>query len=92
MGHVRPELRECGGSHRCTIRDAGVPHAIVTAYDDNCAVTSLSTINGGGKAEAQAAHIAPIAYSEPNVVQNGIVLPSTARWLFDRHLITIRED
>jgi putative restriction endonuclease len=75
-----------------TIRDASFRRAVLSAYDDTCAVTGLRIINGGGKAEAQAAHIWPVADGGPDVVQNGLALSSTAHWLFDRHLITIGED
>ena len=75
-----------------TIRDAAFRRAVLAAYDDTCAVTGLRIINGGGKAEAQAAHIVPVAEGGPDVIQNGLALSSTAHWLFDRHLITIAED
>jgi putative restriction endonuclease len=65
---------------------------VLGAYDDTCAVTGLRIINGGGRAEAQAAHIVPVAEGGPDVVQNGIALSATAHWLFDRHLISIDED
>lgn len=75
-----------------TIRDAAFRRAVLAAYEDTCAVTGLRIINGGGKAEAQAAHIVPVSERGPDVVENGIALSSTAHWLFDRHLITIGED
>lgn len=75
-----------------TIRDAAFRRAVLEAYDNTCAVTGLRIINGGGKAEAQAAHIVPVAECGPDVVENGLALSSTAHWLFDRHLITIGED
>lgn len=75
-----------------TIRDAAFRRAVLEAYDDTCAVTGLRIVNGGGRAEAQAAHIVPVAEGGPDVVQNGIALSATAHWLFDRHLISIGED
>jgi putative restriction endonuclease len=75
-----------------TIRDAAFRRAVLDAYEDTCAVTGLRMVNGGGKAEAQAAHIVPVAEGGPDVVQNGLALSATAHWLFDRHLITIGED
>ena len=74
------------------IRDANFRRAVLAAYDDTCAVTGIRIINGGGKAEAQAAHIMPVAANGPDIVQNGIALCGTAHWLFDRHLISIDED
>jgi hypothetical protein len=65
---------------------------VCDAYDNCCAVTGLRIVNGGGKAEAQAAHIWPVAEGGPDVVQNGIALSGTAHWLFDRHLISLTDD
>lgn len=74
------------------IREASFRRQVIDAYDHTCAVTRLRIINGGGKAEAQAAHIWPVASGGPDVVQNGIALSATAHWLFDRHLISLTDD
>jgi putative restriction endonuclease len=74
------------------IRDAAFRNAVMSAYDSRCAVTRLRIVNGGGRAEAQAAHIWPVADGGPDVVQNGTALSSTAHWLFDRHLISLNDD
>lgn len=74
------------------VRDARFRDAVCTAYENRCAVTRLRMINGGGRAEVQAAHILPVERGGPDIVQNGIALSATAHWLFDRHLISISED
>jgi putative restriction endonuclease len=74
------------------IRDANFRRQVCDAYDNRCAVTGLRMVNGGGKAEAQAAHIWPVAAGGPDVVQNGLALSGTAHWLFDRHLISLTDD
>jgi putative restriction endonuclease len=74
------------------IRDAAFRRSVCDAYDNRCAVTGLRIINGGGKAEAQAAHIWSVADGGPDVVQNGVALSATAHWLFDRHLISFTDD
>ena len=74
------------------IRDANFRLEVCRAYDNRCAVTGLKIINGGGRAEVQAAHIKPVAVGGPDVVQNGIALSATVHWLFDRHLISIDEE
>jgi len=74
------------------VRDAAFRNHVLGAYDSRCAVTGLRMVNGGGKAEAQAAHIWSVADGGPDVVQNGIALSATAHWLFDRHLISLDED
>jgi putative restriction endonuclease len=74
------------------VRDANFRRHVCEAYQNTCAVTRLRMINGGGKSEAQAAHIWPVAEGGPDVVQNGLALSSTAHWLFDRHLISLTDD
>jgi len=58
-----------------TIREANFRFEVCRAYDNRCAVTGLKIINGGGRAEVQAAHIRPVAAGGPDVVQNGIACP-----------------
>ena len=74
------------------IRDASFRNQVLAAYENTCAVTRLRIVNGGGRAEAQAAHIWPVAGGGPDTVQNGIALSATAHWLFDRHLISLDEN
>jgi len=74
------------------IRDARFRGAVCSAYENRCAVTGLRIINGGGRAEVQAAHILPVKDGGPDIVQNGIALSATAHWLFDRHLISVNDD
>jgi len=74
------------------IREASFRRKVCDAYDSRCAITGLRLVNGGGKSEAQAAHIWPVADGGPDVVQNGIALSATVHWLFDRHLISLTDD
>jgi putative restriction endonuclease len=74
------------------IRDASFRRQVCQAYDNTCAITGLKMVNGGGKAEAQAAHIWSVAAGGPDVVQNGLALSATVHWLFDRHLISLTDD
>ncbi|HEX9525284.1 MAG TPA: HNH endonuclease [Reyranella sp.] len=74
------------------IREASFRKNVVDAYDNTCAVTRLKIVNGGGKAEAQAAHIWSVGSGGPDVVRNGIALSATVHWLFDRHLISLTDE
>ena len=74
------------------LRDWAFRRSVVTAYRETCAVTGLRIMNGGGKAEVQAAHIRAVKHGGPDIVQNGIALSATCHWLFDRHLISLRND
>lgn len=74
------------------VRDASFRRQVCDAYDNTCAVTGLQIVNGGGRAEAQAAHIWAVRDGGSDVVQNGIALSGTVHWLFDRHLISLTDD
>ncbi|RYE53877.1 MAG: HNH endonuclease, partial [Hyphomicrobiales bacterium] len=50
------------------IRDANFRWQVCQAYDNRCAVTGLRIINGGGRAEVQAAHIWSVGEGGPDVV------------------------
>jgi putative restriction endonuclease len=73
-------------------RDQAFSRQVRSAYDNRCAVTGLRLINGGGRAEVQAAHIRPVASFGPDSVRNGLALSGTAHWMFDRGLLAINDD
>ncbi|WP_242127028.1 HNH endonuclease [Sphingobium sp. Sx8-8] len=73
-------------------RDRIFRRLILRAYDARCAITGLKLINGGGRAEAEAAHIRPVEANGPDSVQNGIALSGTVHWLFDRGLVSLSDD
>ena len=54
--------------------------------------SSADPSNGGGRAEAQAAHIQPVKANGPDSLRNGVALSSTFHWMFDRGLISIDDD
>ncbi|WPE22661.1 HNH endonuclease [Shinella zoogloeoides] len=74
------------------VRDRLFRRLILQAYDKRCAVTGLKLINGGGRAEVDAAHIRPVEASGPDILSNGIALSGTAHWMFDRGLIGLSDD
>ena len=73
-------------------RDEAFKRHVRAAYDNRCAMTGLRIINGGGRAEVQAAHIRPVASSGPDSVRNGLALCSTFHWMFDRGLLSIDDN
>ena len=73
-------------------RDRVFATGVKRAYDNTCAVSGLRIINGGGRAEAQAAHIRPVKDDGPDSVRNGLALSATVHWMFDRGLISIDDD
>lgn len=74
------------------IRDRNFRKVVLRAYGERCAITGLRLINGGGRAEAEAAHIRPVAEGGPDIVTNGLALTGTAHWMFDRGLIGLSDD
>lgn len=73
-------------------RDRVFRRVVLRAYNERCAITGLKLINGGGRAEAEAAHIRPVEANGPDSVQNGIALSGTVHWMFDRGLISLSDD
>ncbi|MHB9880127.1 HNH endonuclease [Pacificimonas sp. ICDLI1SI03] len=73
------------------IRDRQFRRRILDAYDCRCALTGMQWINGGGRAEVQAAHIMSVEAGGPDTSANGIALSGTAHWMFDRGLISLSD-
>ncbi|MDP9056148.1 MAG: HNH endonuclease [Pseudomonadota bacterium] len=74
------------------VRDRMFRRRVVGAYDARCAITGLKLINGGGRAEVEAAHIRPVDRGGPDIVTNGIALSGTAHWMFDRGLLALGDN
>ena len=74
------------------VRDRLFRRTVLKAYGERCAISGLKLINGGGRAEVDAAHIRPVEANGPDIVSNGIALSGTAHWMFDRGLISLRDD
>jgi len=74
------------------VRDRVFRRNVLRAYDERCAVSGLKLINGGGRAEVDAAHIRPVEANGPDITSNGIALSGTAHWMFDRGLISLGDD
>lgn len=73
-------------------RDRAFRANVLSAYDKTCAFTGLRFINGGGRAEVQAAHIKPVKVDGPDSVNNGLALSGTIHWMFDRGLLSLSND
>lgn len=75
-----------------TDRDASFRKAILRAYDRRCAFSGLQFINGGGRAEVEAAHIKSVKAKGPDSINNGLALSGTMHWMFDRGLLSLNDD
>lgn len=89
--HFSPRERIAQLSNR-KVRDRNFRKTILQAYDERCAITGLRLINGGGRAEVEAAHIRPVEFDGPDSVSNGLALSGTAHWMFDRGLVGVADD
>jgi len=74
------------------VRDRNFRKNVLRAYGERCAITGLRLINGGGRAEVEAAHIRPVEHDGPDIVSNGLALSGTAHWMFDRGLVGLAND
>lgn len=74
------------------VRDRVFRKLVLSAYDSRCAMTGLKLINGGGRAEVEAAHIKPVEAKGSDDVRNGIALSGTVHWMFDRGLLGLQDD
>lgn len=74
------------------VRDRVFRRKVLDAYDSTCALTGFKLINGGGRAEAEAAHIKPVEADGPDIVTNGLALSGTVHWMFDRGLVSLGDE
>ncbi len=74
------------------VRDRNFRKTVLGAYDERCAISGLRLINGGGRAEVEAAHIRPVEFNGPDIVSNGLALSGTAHWMFDRGIVGLADD
>lgn len=89
--HEFTRLRSAYTGNRL-IRDPIFRRSVLMAYNERCSITGLRLINGGGRAEVQAAHIKPVKENGPDSIRNGIALSGTVHWMFDRGLISLEDD
>jgi putative restriction endonuclease len=73
------------------VRDRQFRKRVLDAYECRCALTGMRLINGGGRAEVQAAHIMSVEAGGPDTEVNGIALSGTVHWMFDRGLIALSD-
>lgn len=73
-------------------RDVKFKQHVREVYDRTCAFTGLRLINGKGRPEVEAAHIKPVESGGPDSIRNGIALSGTVHWMFDRGLLSMKND
>lgn len=75
-----------------TVRNRQFRKRVLGVYQETCALTGMKLINGGGRAEAEAAHIMSVEAGGPDMISNGIALSGTVHWMFDRGLISLSDE
>lgn len=85
-----PRRRLCAYFH--LVQASAFRRAVLHAYEGRCAVTGWKLVNGGGRLEAEAAHIRPVEKGGPDSIRNGLALSGTVHWMFDRGLIGLSDD
>ena len=75
-----------------SVRDQNFRRIVLRTYDNRCCISGLKLINGGGRAEAEAAHIRSVEHGGPDIVTNGLALSGTVHWMFDRGLISVADN
>lgn len=75
-----------------TVRDRQFRKRVLDVYGSTCALTGMKFINGGGRAETQAAHLMSVEAGGPDAVTNGIALSGTIHWMFDRGLVSLSDE
>jgi putative restriction endonuclease len=73
------------------VRDRQFRKRVLDAYGSRCALTGMKLLNGGGRAETEAAHIQSVEAGGPDALDNGIALSGTMHWMFDRGLISLSD-
>lgn len=74
------------------VRDRRFRLAVLIAYQKKCAITGWDFVNGGGRAEVEAAHIIPVESDGRDIVNNGLALSGTVHWMFDKGLISVADN
>lgn len=75
------------------VRDASFRYRVVEkVYQGRCALTGVRMTNGNGRAEADAAHLRPVANDGSDTVRNGIALMKSLHWAFDRGLVSLSDE
>ncbi len=70
-------------------RDQGFRRAVVTAYDNRCALCGIRMLTGQGHTAVDAAHIIPWSESHNDDPRNGLALCKLCHWAFDEGLMTV---
>ncbi|MDV3456675.1 HNH endonuclease [Sphingomonas sp. HF-S4] len=73
------------------VRNRQFRKRVLDVYGARCALTGMKLLNGGGRAETEAAHIMSVDAGGPDAIDNGIALSGTIHWMFDRGLISLSD-
>jgi putative restriction endonuclease len=73
-------------------REQAFRRAVLSAYNDRCAVCGVRRETPDGRPEVEAAHLRAKADGGPDDIRNGIALCKLHHWAFDNGWFTITSD
>lgn len=73
------------------VRDQGFRRAIVSLYEQRCALCGIRMMTSGGHSVVEAAHIIPWCESHDDKPTNGMALCRLCHWSFDEGLMGVGE-
>jgi putative restriction endonuclease len=85
---IRADVPRVATSRQAIARDTAFRETLLTQYHRRCAVSEIALATTS-HAEAEAAHVIPIARGGADEPRNGITLTGTLHWAFDRGLFGI---
>ena len=74
------------------VREAGFSTTVRKNFEYHCAVCRNRLVTPGGQSIVEGAHIIPWSESNNDDPRNGLSLCRTHHWMFDKMMLTIRDD
>jgi putative restriction endonuclease len=74
------------------VREVGFSTAVRKQYDYHCAICRERLVTPGGESLVEGAHIIPWSKSNNDDPRNGLSLCRSHHWMFDKMMLTIRDD
>lgn len=71
------------------VRDQGFRRAVVTVYENRCALCGLRVQTADSHTAVDAAHIIPWSISHNDDIRNGMALCKLCHWVFDKGLMGV---
>lgn len=87
---IRNDVPRIPTTRLAIARDTAFRETLLSQYRRQCAVSGIG-LSSASMAEAEAAHVIPIARGGPDEPRNGLTLTGTLHWAFDKGLFGVSE-